>query len=192
MAGLGAEVLLPGHGLPIVGADRIHQALTDAALLLESIHDQALALMNDGARLDDVVHGVRLPQELLDRPYLRPIYDDPEFIVHNVWRLYGGWWDGDPAHLKPAPARALATELAELAGGAGRLAERAVALADAGELRVAAHLAELASQAAPEDAAVQQARARVFDARAAAEPSLMARSIFGWAAAESRASDSPH
>ena len=107
MAALGAEVLLPGHGLPIVGADRVTQALGDAAALLESIHDQALTLMNEGARLDDVVHAVRPPPELLDRPYLRPIYDDPEFIVHNVWRLYGGWWDGDPAHLsrrRPTPS----------------------------------------------------------------------------------------
>jgi len=24
-------------------------------------------------------------------------YDDPEFVVHNIWRLYGGWYDGNPA-----------------------------------------------------------------------------------------------
>ena len=187
MAALGAEVLLPGHGLPIVGADRVTQALGDAAALLESIHDQALTLMNEGARLDDVVHAVRPPPELLDRPYLRPIYDDPEFIVHNVWRLYGGWWDGDPAHLKPAPANALAAELAALAGGAGRLAERATALAEAGELRLAGHLAELAVQADPDDAGVHRVRAHVFGLRSAAETSLMARNVFAWAASQSEA-----
>ena len=31
MAALDAEVLLPGHGLPIVGADRVHQALAETA-----------------------------------------------------------------------------------------------------------------------------------------------------------------
>ncbi|HBW18708.1 MAG: alkyl sulfatase dimerization domain-containing protein [Streptosporangiaceae bacterium] len=55
-------------------------------------------------------------------------YDEPEFIVRNVWRLYDGWWDGNPATLKPAPERALAAELASLAGGPGVLAERAEAL----------------------------------------------------------------
>jgi hypothetical protein len=34
-------------------------------------------------------------------------YDEPEFIVRNVWRLHGGWWDGNPATVKPAPERAL-------------------------------------------------------------------------------------
>src|SRR5205814_916873 len=53
MAGLGAEALLPGHGLPVIGADRVTQALTDAAELLEFLHDQTVAMMNEGARLRD-------------------------------------------------------------------------------------------------------------------------------------------
>ena len=182
MAALGPEVLLPGHGLPIVGADRVHQALTDTATLLESLHDQTLEFMNAGASLDDAIHGVRAPAELLDRPYLHPIYDEPEFVVRNVWRLYGGWWDGDPAHLKPAPEADLASEVAALAGGAARLAERATELADAGDLRLAAHLAELAARAAPDDSSVLAARADVYRRRATAETSLMARNIFTWAA----------
>jgi glyoxylase-like metal-dependent hydrolase (beta-lactamase superfamily II) len=28
--------------------------------------------------------------ELLDRPYLQPVYDEPEFIVRNIWRFRGG------------------------------------------------------------------------------------------------------
>src|SRR5205823_12758581 len=111
MATLGAGTLLPGHGFPILGADRIEVALTETAELLESLVQQTLALMNDGARLDEILYTVRAPQHLLDRPYLRPVYDEPEFVVRNIWRLYGGWYDGNPATLKPAPDRAVATEL---------------------------------------------------------------------------------
>ncbi|MDQ1373733.1 MAG: hypothetical protein QOJ09_1071, partial [Actinomycetota bacterium] len=125
MVTLGAEVMLSGHGLPIIGADRIVQALTDTADLLDSLHDQTVEMMNQGARLDEIIHTVRAPAGLLDKPYLRPVYDEPEFIVRNVWRQYGGWYDGNPAHLKPAPEAELARELAELAGGASVLAERA-------------------------------------------------------------------
>ncbi|HJR25200.1 MAG TPA: alkyl sulfatase dimerization domain-containing protein, partial [Acidimicrobiales bacterium] len=117
MQALGAEVLLPGHGFPIVGADRIDQALGETAELLESLVEQTLALMNAGARLDEIVHAVQAPAHLLDRPYLKPVYDEPEFVVRNLWRLYGGWYDGNPAHLKPAPDAVLAAEVAELAGG---------------------------------------------------------------------------
>ena len=60
--------------------------------------------MNEGARLDDIVQTVRAPAHLLERPYLHAVYDEPEFVVRNLWRLYGGWYDGDPSHLKPAPA----------------------------------------------------------------------------------------
>jgi alkyl sulfatase BDS1-like metallo-beta-lactamase superfamily hydrolase len=182
MAGLGAELLLPGHGVPIVGADRIRQALTETAELLEHLHDETVAMMNTGASLDDIVHTVRAPQHLLDRPYLRPVYDEPEFVVRNIWRLYGGWWDGDPAHLKPAPAKAVALELAALAGGARALAERALVIADAGDLRLAAHLAELAGQAAPDDDVVVAARADVYARRAETEASTMSKGVFTWAA----------
>jgi len=186
MASLGAELLLPGHGFLIVGADRVVRALTDTAELLESLHDQTLAMMNDGARLDEIVHTVRAPGHLLERPYLRPVYDEPEFVVRNVWRLYGGWYDGNPATLKPAAEPAVAAELAALAGGADRLAARARALADEGDLRVAGHLAELAALAAPDDRAVHAVRADVFERRVAEETSTMAKGIFGWAADESR------
>jgi glyoxylase-like metal-dependent hydrolase (beta-lactamase superfamily II) len=185
IADLGADVLLPGHGLPIVGRDRVRQAANDAAEMLESLLEQTLALMNEGARLDDVVHTVRAPEHLLARPYLQPVYDEPEFVVRNIWRLYGGWYDGNPAHLKPAPPDAVARELAELAGGAGRLADRARDLAEAGDLRLAGHLAELAALAAPDDVGVHKARAEVFGLRATEEASTMSKGIFSWAAHES-------
>jgi alkyl sulfatase BDS1-like metallo-beta-lactamase superfamily hydrolase len=189
MAALGAEIMLPGHGLPVVGAHRIVQALTDTAELLESLHDQTLALMNAGARLDEIIHSVRAPAHLLERPYLQPVYDEPEFIVRNVWRLYGGWYDGNPAQLKPASEAALAVEVATLAGGARRLADRARELASGGtdgELRLAGHLVELAALAAPDDASVHAARTEVFQRRVDAERSTMAKGVFAWAAKESR------
>jgi alkyl sulfatase BDS1-like metallo-beta-lactamase superfamily hydrolase len=198
MVDLSPEFLLPGHGLPVVGSDRVRQALTDTADLLDSLVDQTLALMNAGARLDEAVHTVRPPAHLEGRPYLRPVYDEPEFVVHNVWRLYGGWWDGNPATLHPARERALATELAALAGGPGALADRALGLVaeagvgvdDAGttrevadaSLRLAGHLAEMARLAAPDDPAVQEARRQVFTALAGRATSTMARGVYRWAA----------
>jgi glyoxylase-like metal-dependent hydrolase (beta-lactamase superfamily II) len=187
MEALDPEVLLPGHGLPIVGADRVRRALADTAELLESISSQCLEMMNAGARLDDLVHGVEVPADLLDRPWLRPVYDDPEFIVHTMWRLYGGWWDGNPATLKPARDAVLAAEVAALAGGAHVLARRAGELLTEGRLREAGHLAEMAALAAPGDAAVHGVRAEVNRARVAAESSLMAKGIFGWAESQSEA-----
>ena len=186
MAALGAEILLPGHGFPVIGKDRITRTLSETAELLEFLHDETVALMNAGATLDDIIHTVTPPERLISRPYLRPIYDDPEFIVHNVWRYYGGWYDGNPSRLKPAPDDRVAKELAALAGGAERVAARARELLAEGHLRIAAHLAETAALAAPDSVEAHAVRAEVYEARVAAEPSLMAKGIFGWAARDSR------
>jgi alkyl sulfatase BDS1-like metallo-beta-lactamase superfamily hydrolase len=185
MSALGPELLLPAHGLPVAGEARIRTMLDDMATALETLVAQTLRLMDAGERLDTILHAVRLPQELLEKPYLRPTYDEPEFVVRNVWRLYGGWYDGNPAHLKPAPETALAAEVSRLAGGAARLAERASALAEAGQLRLACQLVELATQAEPESPALHATRAEVYEQRRKAELSLMARGIYGHAARES-------
>lgn len=188
MIELGPEFLLPGHGLPIIGKDRITQALSETAEYLENIVEQVLEMMNAGARLSDIVSTVKPPAHLLGRPYLQPLYDEPEFIVHNIWRLYGGWWDGNPANLKPANERAIARELAELAGGPGKLSDRAeVLLGEATDdsLRMAGHLIEMAWLANPSDEGIQAIRQRIFKARADAATSTMSRGVFNWAVRES-------
>lgn len=186
MAGLGAEVMLCGHGLPIFGSDRIRAALTDTASLLDSIEDQTVALMNQGCTLDDVIHQVEVPPELLAKPYLRPVYDHPQFLVRNVWRRYGGWYDGEADNLLPAPRREQARVWVELAGGLGPVLERARRLAAEGDLRLACHLVEFAVLADPESAVAHQARAEVYDARSAGQESSMARNILANAARSSR------
>ncbi len=184
MAALGPDMLLPGHGLPIMGRDRAVQALSETAELLETLVDQTIALMNEGASLDKVLHAVKAPARLLERPYLRPVYDEPEFIVRNLWRLYGGWYDGNPAHLKPAPEGALAKELTALAG-VDALLKRATELSKKGEHRLACHLVEIAHRADADSDAVQKVRGQVYSSRAESETSLMAKGVFT-AAAEGR------
>ena len=45
-------------------------------------------------------------------------YDEPDLVVRNIWLLDGGWYDGNPAHIKPAKQQDLAKEIALMAGGA--------------------------------------------------------------------------
>ena len=140
-------------------------------------------------------HGTALPATRLRRARVhRP----------HVWRLYGGWWDGNPATLKPAPERALALELAELAGGAGVLADRALALhrrRPATRPTGGAHGRRPRTTACgwpgtwpswpgwprPDDPGVGEVRRTVFTRRADAATSTMAHGVFSWAARESGA-----
>ncbi len=181
MAALGADTMIPGHGMPIFGAERISTALGDTAELLESLEAQALALMNAGATLDRVLHEVEMPKHLLAKPYLKPIYDHPQFILRNIWRLYGGWYDGEPDNLLPAPRAEQAREWVTLAGGLDHVLDRASALKSEGNLRLACHLVEFAVLSAPESTAAHDLRRDVYATRAALEESSMSRNILNHA-----------
>ncbi len=182
-----ADLLLPAHGLPIEGSERINRVLGDLAGALESLVEQTVSAMNAGASLDEIVHSVRLPPDHLQRPWMQPVYDEPEFVVRNIWRLYGGWWDFRPDTLKPARRSELGAELAQLAGGVDSLVARATEVADSGDFRLACHLIEIAVDADWTDAAAHQARAEIYAARRRTESSLMAKGIFAGAVRESTA-----
>ncbi|MFZ4717796.1 MAG: alkyl sulfatase dimerization domain-containing protein [Ilumatobacteraceae bacterium] len=186
MIAQGPELLLPAHGLPIVGKERIARVLDDVATALEDLVREVVARMNAGDTLDTIVHAVSVPPETLAKPYLRPLYDEPEFVVRGIWRQFGGWWDGAASRLKPSPDAVVAAAVAELAGGADVLVRRAQQAASDGDLRLACHFADFAGWAAPDDPDVHAARAEIFLARRKAELSLMSKGIFAAAARESQ------
>jgi alkyl sulfatase BDS1-like metallo-beta-lactamase superfamily hydrolase len=185
MANSGAEVLLPGHGVPVFGLTRVRQVLLDTAEYLQSLYDQTVAMMNHGVRLDQILAAIAPPAHLAAKPYLQAVYDEPQFIVRNIWRLEGGWYDGLPSHLKPAALEVQAHEIVLLAGGIERVMARARELLDQGELALATHLIDWAGLDSPDDKAVHELRARIYAARTAAESSTMSRGIFRAAALES-------
>jgi alkyl sulfatase BDS1-like metallo-beta-lactamase superfamily hydrolase len=185
MAKLGANVLVPGHGYPVFGAMKVRQVLNDTAEYLESIYQQTLAMMNDGASLDAIIHSVSPPAKFADKPYLQPIYDEPEFIVRNIWRLEGGWHDGTPSHLKPATEAEQAREIADLAGGIANVIARALHKLESGDVRLACHLIDWAVAAEPENKSAHEARVRIFDRRARESDSTMSHGIFSAAVIES-------
>jgi alkyl sulfatase BDS1-like metallo-beta-lactamase superfamily hydrolase len=185
MQTLEPELLIPGHGPPILGRARIQQALAETAEWLETLEAETVARMNAGAPLEAIVAEVRPPLHLAGRPYLQPVYDEPDYVVRNIWRLYGGWWDGVASHLKPAREAELGREVARLAGGIERLVARARELSAAGDLVIAAHLIDWAVAAEPRHRPAHAARAAIYEARARDASALMTRGIFTAAARES-------
>jgi alkyl sulfatase BDS1-like metallo-beta-lactamase superfamily hydrolase len=187
MAALGPELLLPGHGLPIAGAARVRAALLDTAAYLESLVRQTLERLNAGETIYELLQGVHPPAELADKPYLKPVYDEPEFIVRNLWRCFGGWYSGVPSELKPAPRQVLAREVLSLSGGIGKVLQRAAALLAAGDAQLAAHFADWAMDAEPASSEVHALRAAVYRKLLETSTSTMSKGIYGAAARESAA-----
>ncbi len=193
MAALRPLHLLPGHGPPMSGEERIQEALLTTSSWLRSIHDQVVAKMNEGKWLEDILREMEYPA--VDRPWLRPIYDHPEFVARNVYRLYGGWYDGDPANILPAHSEEIAQAVVAAAGsqavvaaaGSQALLARARRLRDEGDLRLACHLVDFVRKGEPERREAWELWRELFAARAHAEPSLMARNAFRAAVREAEA-----
>jgi alkyl sulfatase BDS1-like metallo-beta-lactamase superfamily hydrolase len=186
MAACRPRTLCPGHGGAVVDdPERIQRMLLETADYLDAIVSATLQAMEQGSPPHvDIVRAVPIPESA--SPWLTPGYDDPEFIIRNVIRFYGGWFSGRPSELKPAPRDAVATEIAALAGGALALVERARQLAASGDLRLACHLLDYALEAEPGNPAVQEVVAELYERRAAAETSLMGVNLFRSAAAYAR------
>jgi glyoxylase-like metal-dependent hydrolase (beta-lactamase superfamily II) len=186
MAACRPRSLAPGHGGPVVNEPKlVERMLLETAGYLESIVEQTLRALEDGSPPHvDIVRSVEAPKT--DSPWLQPVYDEAEFIVRNVVRHYGGWWTGRPSELKPAPRRAVAEEIARLAGGARSLATRAREIADAGDLVLASHLLDYALEAGADDPEVQGTVSDLYERRAGEETSLMATNLYRSAAAYAR------
>jgi alkyl sulfatase BDS1-like metallo-beta-lactamase superfamily hydrolase len=178
MAALKPLHLLPGHGPAMSGEGQIEEALLSTAHLLRSIHDQVVKGMNSGRWLEDIIRDMDWPAT--DKPWLQPIYDHPEFIARNVYRLYGGWWNGDPADMLPAHSEDVAAALIG-AVGAAPILERARAARDAGDLQLACHLADYVRKGDPKNKEGWELWRDLFTERAARERSLMARGAFKYA-----------
>lgn len=175
MAALRPLHLLPGHGPALSGDERIQEALLSTAAWLRSIHDQVVAGMNEGKWLEDILREMEYPA--MDKPWLRPIYDHPEFVARNVYRLYGGWYDGNPANILPAHSEDVARALVAASGSEPILA-RARRLRDEGDLKLACHLVDFVRKGEPENRQAWELWRELFASRAATEPALMARGAF--------------
>jgi glyoxylase-like metal-dependent hydrolase (beta-lactamase superfamily II) len=187
MAGLDAEWFFPGHGLVVAGRDAVRMVLSETARYLRVIIEQVLERMNAGQTPEEIFHAVEPDATLATRPYLQPNYDHPKFIVRNLLRLWGGWWNGNAADLLPATHTAQAREIAALAGGVEPLIARGRALLQQGDGALAAHCAEWATRAAPDDLDAQRLKRDVYQSRLAEERALMAQGIYRAAMNDARA-----
>ena len=152
---LRAEVLLPGHFEPITGKERIDALLGHTAEAVRYVHDATVAGMNEGQDLWTLMEEIRLPEELM----VSEQYGRVAWGVRAIWESYTGWFRYESTtELYALPPRAVYAELAELAGGPGKLAERASVHVVAGEPLRALHLAEVALAADPDHAGALEAQ----------------------------------
>lgn len=180
------EIVIPGHGDPILGKDVIEERFTETARAMRFLHDAVIDRMNAGEWPDEIVDAqIELPADLAAKPYLQPLYGCAPFVVRDVLRMYAGWWGGNPAELIPAKRADVARDLVETAGREAMIG-RVKKLLEDGEPRRALHMAVHLVDADANDRDAQALVAAACEAIIAIEPSFIARNFYETTAARAR------
>jgi alkyl sulfatase BDS1-like metallo-beta-lactamase superfamily hydrolase len=142
---LGAELLITGHGDPIIGRERIQADLDKLHAAVSYIRRATIDGMNSGKDVHTLMREIRLPQELM----LGEFHGKVSWAVKSIWHEYSGWFMYDATtSLYAVPRSSVDADLVELAG-ADALAERARTKLAAGNPLEAMHLIDIVLAVAP-------------------------------------------
>lgn len=145
---LSPEVLITGHGEPIRGAAEIRRQLTRIRDAVQYLKDRTFEGMNAGADLWSLMRSIKLPAQLA----IGQGHGKVAWIVRAIWEEHLGWFRFESStELYDVPPSAVSADLVELAGGPGRVLERAHRYLAEGKALHALHLAEAVSAASPSD-----------------------------------------
>ena len=183
------KVLLPGHGPVIEGKEKIKKVLSITAESMHFVHDEVVKRLNEGKWFEEIYR--EMPAIYLEKfknhEYLRPIYGDYRFAIHDVYRLYHGGYDtGNPTDLFPSKSDEIAKEFLKVANE-GNFLEHAKQLVEERKLQLALHVLDIIikanDSASPEillDAL--KLKRKILRQKANEEPSFIAMNILNTAA----------
>ncbi|MDA8484886.1 MBL fold metallo-hydrolase [Pseudomonas resinovorans] len=158
-----ADYMVPLHGQPVSGKDKVEEVLRMTRDAIAYVHDQTVRWMNKGLTPDELVEKVKLPPYLAGyTPYLREYYGTVKHSVRQIYQGYLGWFQGDPVDLDPVPPVEKAKRLVELMGGREKVL---LAAGDAylkGDYQWAAELAGYAIRIDHGDQLAREIKARSF------------------------------
>ena len=137
-----AAYLVPSHGQPVYGTDRVEEVLRETRDGIQYIHDQTLRHINKGLTPDELAEAVVFPDYLAQsKPYLREYYGTVKHAVRQIYTGYLGWFEGDPTDLDPVERVEASRRYVHLMGGRDKVLSAARTAYDKGDNQWAAELA---------------------------------------------------
>lgn len=158
---LGVEIVVTGHGEPIVGKDRIRADLDKMHAAVSYVRDYTLEGMKAGKTVHELMEALAIPDDIR----IGDFHGKATWAVKSIWREYSGWfhYEDGTTELYGVPRSSVHGDIAELAGGADALAARARQHLDAGRPLEAIHLIDIALGAEPANRAALDARKAALD-----------------------------
>lgn len=158
-----ADYMVPLHGQPVSGKDKVEEVLRMTRDAIAYIHDQTVRWMNKGLTPDELVEKVQLPPHLAGyTPYLREYYGTVKHSVRQIYQGYLGWFQGDPVDLDPIPPKDKAERLIALMGGREKVLLAAGEAYLKGDYQWAAELSGYAIRVDHGDTLARDIKARSF------------------------------
>ncbi len=145
---------------------------------IHSLHDQVVEHINKGTHITEMIHKIKLPDHLINNPYLRPLYSRTEFFVFNVYRWYHGYFDDNIAHLLPRPEKEVMGELNRLIGDPEKILKRAKELLEQNQAQLALQILDVLIQANPENSDARKLRIELLKNLGAGDYCLMSRNAW--------------
>lgn len=117
MRRLEPDLMIGSHTSPFIGAEQVAEVLRDYRDAIAFVRASVVRGANAGLSRAQIAESVRLPAELVDKPWLRELYGQLDWSALSIYDAELGWFDGGPEHLYPAPAAEVARREVELMGG---------------------------------------------------------------------------
>jgi len=184
IAGKQPEYVIAGPGALRGEAGR--QVMRRTAKFLRYIHDEVVRLLNEKYWIEDILEKITFPEEVLQDPWMVGTYGHPVFIIHDVYRRYTGWYDGNPTELFPLKTTAVMSELLKFAPPE-KLMAYARQLQQEKKTQLALHIVDFVLYGASDEKLLKEAKllkAELLETRAAEVPNFIARNIMKTSAAE--------
>ncbi|MBN1664150.1 MAG: MBL fold metallo-hydrolase [Deltaproteobacteria bacterium] len=137
------EIVLPSHGMPIIGQAEIVRKLTRYRNAVQYVHDETVKGMNAGKDVWTLMNEIKLPAEL----DVGEGYGKLSWSIRGIYEGYVGWFDLNPATMYEKPPSSVYPAIVKLTGGADKVAGVAMEKFQAGLMIEALHLCDMALSA---------------------------------------------
>jgi alkyl sulfatase BDS1-like metallo-beta-lactamase superfamily hydrolase len=133
------EVVLSGHGVPIMGSAEVTRRLTRFRNAIQYVHDEVVKGMNSGKDVFTLMREIKLPAGY----DLTESFGKVSWSVRGIYDGYAGWFDMNPATMYELPPSAVYPDLVKLAGGPEAVVRLALEKLEAGKPVEALHLTDV-------------------------------------------------
>ncbi len=176
------EIVLPSHGLPIQGQQKVVERLTKYRDAIQYVHDETVKGMNEGKDVYTLMREVKLPAEL----DVGEEYGKVSWSVRGIYEGYVGWFDRNPATMYAVPPNVADADLVDLAGGPAPVAAKARDAIEAGDAIRGLRLADAALAFEPANQEALEVKLQALDALQKASRNGLEQSWLGYGKRETQ------